>query len=185
MESVPATGTVRRTVRVAAALIVGQALLCALLGYLTLGRSGAQPRGEPMAEPPFVPPATVTGGQAAPAGSPSATATRKARPRSGGTVPAGRSRKPAPPVPPAATAEPSPATPDDAGPPTGTTTGAPSSPLPFAPPRPPTVAPSELVQSPVTVDESCAPEGAFGLTAEGALVRCVRTGRHAPLWKIV
>jgi hypothetical protein len=59
VEPVPVTLRVRRTVRMAVALVVGQALLCALIGWLTLGRSRSEPAHPPgsavvdaMAAPP-------------------------------------------------------------------------------------------------------------------------------------
>jgi len=72
VESVPATRTVRRTVRVAVALVVGQALLYALIGYLTLGRSSGS--GDRLADPPLALPPATTSIPAAPP-SPFASAT--------------------------------------------------------------------------------------------------------------
>src|SRR3954454_15097320 len=57
VESLPAAGTVRRTVRVAVALVVGQALLVGLIGWLTLGRAtGSGGAVDQMAAAPATPP---------------------------------------------------------------------------------------------------------------------------------
>ncbi|MFI5888975.1 hypothetical protein ACIA5D_02520 [Actinoplanes sp. NPDC051513] len=192
MESLPAAGTVRRTVRVAVALVVGQALLCALIGWLTLGRGhGSAATVDQMAAPP-VPAPTATSRYATPAptaatsATPPATAGRKTADRKVAATPS-RANPPAldPPDPPApAPPPPAPATavpelPD----PTivVTTTTVPGRAL--VPPMPsPTLSEAP---GPVTVGDRCLPEGAFARTADGDLVRCVRTWRHRSRWKIV
>jgi hypothetical protein len=180
---------VRRTVRVAVALVVGQALLCALIGYLTLGRSGAQPRGDHMAEPPLAPPVTATSSPAPTAAAPtsvSATATRKPKRRAGNDATPARTKPAPPPLPPGpVVAEPPPETLIAPSPVPSAATTITTAPSFGNPPLPPTVPPRYTVQDPVTVGDLCAPEWAFGRTSDDTLVRCLRTVRHAPRWKIV
>ncbi|MGK5678888.1 hypothetical protein [Actinoplanes sp. URMC 104] len=143
MEPVPVTRRVRRTVRMAVALVVGQAMLCALIGWLTFGRSRSEPAGPPgssvvdqLAAPPVVPsvPPAVHGtavptGQARELVSP---ASRRAV-RKGARTPV-----PAPATSPVSLPEPISAPPGDEpgtvapAPPPATTTSAPA-PVPPAP----------------------------------------------------
>ncbi|MCY1140432.1 hypothetical protein OWR29_20740 [Actinoplanes sp. Pm04-4] len=198
MEPVPVTRTVRRTVRMAVALVVGQALLCALIGWLTLGQSRSEPPGTPgsvvdqlAAPPPANPPPPSARTAIAPATTqarkpaPVATTTRPV-PRRAVTSSAVPSR---PPAQPPASREPEPIL-----------IPAPKSPAPEPPaPSPPAVTPMptttsatpapsptpDLVREPVEVGDECRPAGAYGRTAEGVLVRCVREWGHRPRWKIV
>ena len=203
MEPVPVTRRVRRTVRLAVALVIGQALLCALIGWLTLGHDRSEPQrpGSPvdqLAAPPLVPapPATVARSAAvvskqsrrpssAVADRPRATAVGTAAPR-----------------PTAATPTPTPTTNSAAAPtrspvPIGSPPADPAPP-PMVPPLPPTPSASasskvppqgdaELpeVQEPVEAGARCRPLYAFGRTEEGNLVRCLRKGPYRPRWKIV
>jgi hypothetical protein len=184
VESVPAAGTVRRTVRVAVALIVGQALLVALIGWLTFGQAGGpRPAVDQVAAPPQVPPPTATSRYA----SPSRSATTSLHPPRVG-VPATTDRKAAPRRTPPATADP----PDPAPPSTLVETPSPAAtvtPVPsnsaLVPPAPPAASDVPVVQTPVTVGDRCWPEGAYGRTADGTLVRCLRTTHHRRRWKIV
>jgi hypothetical protein len=196
VESVPATRTVHRTVRVAVALVVGQALLCALIGYLTLGHARGSGHDDQVADPPLVSPPAATSGSASPSASATtltgtSRATRKARDLA--TARTSTAPPPAPPAPappaaaPPVTAEPPPDTLIATTPPTpspvATTTSSP--PLEgLIPPRPTTGTPSTDVQQPVTIGDRCAPEGASGKTAEGTAVRCLRTAHYRPRWKI-
>jgi hypothetical protein len=196
VESSPAAGTVRRTVRVAVALVVGQALLCALIGWLTLGRGhGSGSSVDQMAAPPAVPPtvtsrhvtpgrsvATASVATASPAGG-TRTADRKA-PRSP-AIRATSTRPADPPDPAPPTPAPAPATSETPALPVptivATTTGPGSALAPPVPPSPTVTDTSE----PITIGDYCRPEGAYAIAADGTLVRCVRTWRHRPRWKIV
>jgi hypothetical protein len=204
VEPVSGTRAVRRTVRVAVALIVGQALLCMLIGWLTFGhpRSTGSTVDE-MAAPPLSPPPAVTGDYAPTAGSvPAATPARVTTsgrktawtraatdPPTFGPptidpatiVPALKS-PPAVPLPP-------PPTPTVADPTPGSAATTSPPVVGLQPPQPvdspsPVVASPE-VQSPVVVGELCRPELAYGRTAGGTVVRCLRTWHHRPRWKIV
>ncbi|MBU2662022.1 hypothetical protein KOI35_00730 [Actinoplanes bogorensis] len=197
MEPVPVTHKVRRTVRMAVALVVGQALLCALIGWLTLGRARPDDPAPPgsvvdqLAAPPLAaPPVPVPSSSSSRAPAVSSTRERKAiRPAPTTTAPVPtRTPQPisvppeepaiVPPVPPAPSpsASPSVSVPVSASPITV--------PSPVTTPSPPAKAPDE-VQQPVVVGDECRPEGALGRTAEGELVKCVRDGRHRARWKIV
>ncbi|MFD0520309.1 hypothetical protein [Paractinoplanes durhamensis] len=174
--------------RVAVALVIGQALLCALIGYLTLGRSGAAGRSvDQMAEPPLAPPPTATSSYASPSASArslSATATSRPthRARDLTTTSTPAAPDPAPPVPPELPPDPLIGTSSPTPGPVTTATPPPVAGL--IPPQPPAASPVTDVQDPVTIGDRCAPEWAFGRTADDTLVRCLRTGRHAPRWKI-
>jgi hypothetical protein len=186
VESVPAASTVRRTVRVAVALIVGQALLVALIGWLTFGRAGDSDSAvDQLAAPPQAPPPTATSRYATP--SRSAT-TSPEPPRT--SVPATTERRAVPTrTPPAttlATSDPAPPSPLVETPsPSATVTSSAPPDLSLIPPAPPAASDVPVVQAPVTVGAHCWPEGAYGWTAGGTLVRCVRTPHHRPRWKIV
>jgi len=191
VESVPAKGTVRRTVRMAVALVLSQALLCGLIGWLTFGRSPASgpppatqaiepltlprlpviPRPEPRTST-TVPVTTPAPTKAT--GAPTTAAARRLPPTETGEWPA-PSRVPAAPVP-AAPAEPPPA-------PMASTPTAPTESL--VPPAPPSASAAPTVQQPVTAGEHCRPEWAFGRTADGTWMRCLRSGPHRLRWKIV
>jgi len=188
VESVTATGTVRRTVRMAVALMVSQALLCGLIGWLTIGGGRDDASGSPvdrLALPtiaPAAPPVPATPSAAAPsraataASAAGAAARKMARSATPGPDPTIATRRPRPPaVPP-----PAPVVPVV---PTSAATRPPSPPPAGLVPPSPT--PSAGVQQPVEVGDLCRPEWAFGRTADGATVRCLRTGPHRPRWKIV
>jgi hypothetical protein len=188
-ESVTATGTARRTVRTAVALLVSQALLCGLIGWLTFGRSPAsEPRPGVQAVDPLVPPVATTASTparesigpaatATPAAASTAAARRLPPPRRTGTWPA-PGRLPAEPPATAAPAEPPPAPLVSTPTPTASGGG-------LLPPAPPSPSSAPLVQQPVTVGDHCHPEWSFGRTAAGTLVRCLRSGPHRQRWKIV
>ena len=60
MEPVPVTRTVRRTVRMAVVLVIGQALLCALIGWIVFGHSfSTRPPGAPPVDRLAVPPMVI------------------------------------------------------------------------------------------------------------------------------
>ncbi len=175
----------RRTVRVAAALVAGQAALCAVIGWVTFGTpdaappSAARPADPPaarsivvptvsMALPvPAAPAATTTAGTATTR--PKAPTRAPKPPRPATTPPRARTTSvPVPPTTPATpvfTAEPTAAPPAaDVG-----ATAAPTSPE---------------VQKPVVVGEPCDPPGASGRTADDVDVRCVRGDDGPPRWQI-
>jgi hypothetical protein len=177
VESVAATRTVRRTVRTAVALVVGQALLCALIGWLTFGRSTATAPGRRGST-------TVDGLALRPVDPSSSTAPRnppRSVPAASGsarTVPGATRHLPtAPPTVAPAPSSAAPAAP--AVPPEPSTLLASNTTAPVVPPAPPA---SVEVQAPVLVGARCRPAGAFGLTVDGTAVRCL--GPHRPRWKI-
>ncbi|MBM2617458.1 hypothetical protein JIG36_18030 [Actinoplanes sp. LDG1-06] len=197
MEPVPVTRRVRRTVRMAVALVVGQAMLCALIGWLTLGRHRSEPSRPPgsavvdqLAAPPLTGPVPAASRSAI-----SSTAqTRKPAPARPSPRRSTADAVPRPVVPEPDRPEPISAPPEDPPvvptPPTPPTPPAPSPPRTSPPdqltPSPQTTpSPSGAVQEPVRVGDECDPVGSFGRTAEGELVRCVRDWRHGPRWKIV
>lgn len=187
-EPVAGTVPVRRTVRVATALVAGQALLCGVIGWVTFGRSDAGPQAAPVAVEPaaplpaapsvFVPAPLPPEAPSSPSPPP---ATRSARAKTS------VSRSPAAPLRTRTTTPTRPAPPADEPPPT----------LVIAPPEPTrgtpnpgligTVppAPSDPVQRPVTVGDECAPEGALGVTADDRWVRCVRDDDGDLRWRII
>ncbi|WP_250001868.1 hypothetical protein [Actinoplanes sp. M2I2] len=211
MEPVPVTRKVRRIVRMAVALVIGQAMLCALIGWLTFGRGASEPVRSPgssvvdqLAAPPLTEPAR-------PSPRAAIVATTRARePVPASARPASRRSTAATvaPSPPAttvttpATTAPTPAT-------TAPTTPATQEPVSLVPPAAPeldTPAPSPsavspslsptsatpspgassaLVRQPVRAGDECRPVGAYGRTAKGEPVRCVREWGHRPRWKIV
>ncbi|MDY7088464.1 MAG: hypothetical protein SYR96_25585 [Actinomycetota bacterium] len=201
MEPVPVTRRVRRTVRMAVALVVGQAMLCALIGWLTLGRHRAEPARPPrssVVDQLAIPPLT----SAAPPPSRGAiSATALPRPASAAPRRAAPARSTADALPPPvvpATGAPQPinAPPDDpqvAPPsppppppplPSSPRTRIPLTPVPSVATPTPSTSP-EVVQEPVRVGDECRPLGAYGRTGEGDLVRCLPDGRDEPRWKIV
>jgi hypothetical protein len=177
--------SVRRTVRVAAALVAGQALLCGIIGFVTFddpvpaqpAARAADPRldGPPLGGPRLDEPGA--GGSPGPrsdvpsSGGPSGSAaahrrlsreatsrpvTRTPRPTGVRTAPAPPAGVPAPP---------------GAGP------GVPAPPAPPPVTSPPAaLLPSagDEVPAPVEVGERCDEVGATGHTAAGRPVRCVR-----------
>lgn len=180
----------------AVALLIGQALLCALIGWLTLGRSPSAPGagtvvGQAAAPPPRVVPAPDPPTPAATSRAPEAPASKTRRPAQRTTRPSPVPTRTVSP-PPATSSAPAPA------PPTTVPSVTPSSEPIALPPEPPAVTPTESedpapegdepdekIQWNVTVGERCYPEGAYGKTRRGALVRCLRGWHDAPRWKIV
>ncbi len=172
----------------AVALVVGQAVLCAFIGWMTLGRSRSEPVRPPgsavvdqLAIPPLAgpaPPSLTSRSTVVPskqARKPT-TPTSRASPRRSATTA----------VPPSSTVT---RTPEPIlAPPEEPALLPPAPPPPSATPpattRPTTPAP-DVVQEPVRVGDECRPEGAYGRTADGELVRCVREWRHRSRWKIV
>ncbi|SNY11874.1 hypothetical protein [Paractinoplanes atraurantiacus] len=199
MEPVPVTRGVRRTVRMAVALVIGQALLCALIGWLTLGRSSSDPGGSGAAvDQAAAPPPRLTSAApapAVPAPEPPVAASR------GPQAPVSKTRRPAKtatPGKPTTSPPSSPAASPPAAPEPSVPSVTPSSELILLPPEPPTTSASasptprdqprpdgDKVQRDVTVGDRCWPEGAFGRTRDDQLVRCLRARYDPPRWKIV
>ena len=171
--------SVRRTVVVAVALVTGQALLCAVIGFVTFGDHGrpapAGPRAaEPLAGPPVAVPAPVL---------PEPSATSRA-PRKRGKAHVSSSARPARP----ATTSPVPRRSSGApAPEPAVTSPAATAPAP-EPPSPISLVPAEPVEEsdpPPVLGEPCDDEGATGRTAEGRAVRC-EPGRGGDLrWRAV
>ncbi|MET0495284.1 MAG: hypothetical protein ABW000_19355 [Actinoplanes sp.] len=173
--------SVRRTVTVAVALVVGQALLCGVIGFVTFGgKSEAKPAphaAEPrLAGPPIVVP---------PPGVPPPSSSAPARKRS--TTRATSTKRPI--LPPPATSRS-----------TTTATKPPASPVTVPPPssEPPvseSLPPISLVPTspaagddepePPVAGKSCDDEGATGKTAEGKSVRCERDRDGDLRWRLV
>jgi hypothetical protein len=185
----------------AVALAIGQALLCALIGWLTLGQARSDHRGsgtavdQAAAPPPPVVPA-----------SPPVLTSRATQ------APTSKTRKPtrAQPQPRRAaehrleTWSPRPATsaptvPPQSAEPSSAATTSPATPI-MLPPEPTSASPSpsprdlptpesgtggDEIQRNVTIGDDCRPEGAYGRTRDGRLVRCLRGWRDPPRWKIV
>jgi hypothetical protein len=175
--------SVRRTVRVAVALVTGQALLCGTIGFVTFGgrydrEPGARAAEPQLAGPPIVVPSTNSPPPSERAEQPvsaSTEQTRTERPtsppapasvRSSTTrsiSPSRTSTVPVAPVPP----------------PTPTTSPTDRALLPPSSP-----ASGDDPPTPV-VDEPCDDAGATGRTADGKAVRCERD-RHGDLrWRLV
>jgi hypothetical protein len=197
VEPVPGTRTVRRTVRVAVSLLLGQALLCAVIGWVTYRYSPAHRHRGPtvvdqLADAPrrHPKPAEVRPAETSPG--PRATN----RPRTRAPVPRSTAPPSFPvptlsaqpvislpvtlPAPPVTPVPPAPSAPPVSLAPTALPARPPNSPVPSVdlfPPGP--------VQQPVTVGEPCHPLGAIGRTAKGTEVRCLRTRTHRQRWKIV
>ena len=166
--------SVRRTVTVATALVASQAVLCAVIGWITFG-GGDEPAhskaraAEPLLGPPIVvPPASV-----APVGSLSATPHHS---------PARIARSTLKPTSAPARAVGPPASPGR----TGATEIAPKPPVTThgtnLAPRP-TPSASE-VQRNAEVGKQCDPEDANGVTADDIAVRCVRDSDGNLVWQI-
>ncbi|MET0423398.1 MAG: hypothetical protein ABW046_05965 [Actinoplanes sp.] len=194
MEPVTVTSSVRRTVRMAVALVIGQALLCALIGWLTLGssqdqtRRPASPPVDQLAAPPppalLEPTATISTAprQIRPvrpirpaSSSPVARLDRTTRP----TTPAPRPSSKRPPSrPPLPSTNPTPPAPPV---PPGLLT---PSPQPSSSATPIGLPGDEPVQQAVTIGDRCRPEGAYGRTKRGVLARCLSSWHRGPRWKI-
>lgn len=190
MQPVPETREVRRTVRVAVALVVGQALLCAVIGWVTFSYSRERAHRDPAAVDQLAaPPATI-------AVSPSVPTTGRTPGPTPGSSRA-RSTPPAAPVPPG---PPRPATgvTTSTGPaasvaPTTTSKSPylvvippPAAPRASASPSPAASAtPTAVVEEPVVAGARCDRRGALGRTADGVDVLCLPDRQGRLHWKIV
>jgi hypothetical protein len=171
---------------VAAALVAGQAVLCGVIGWVTLG--GREPArsttraAEPHLGPALVvPPVTVA---PMPVTAPGRPGPRPATTAATGTLLTGSS------------------TPEGAGPsvlptpratPPHTATRTPASPRPSPPTSAPTTdvliptptaRPSDILVN-VVIGEKCVPEGADGLTVAKVTVRCQRDRSGDLVWQII
>jgi hypothetical protein len=208
VEAVPATSGVRRTVRLAGALVVGQVLLVAVIGWVTFTCAGGHSaKGAPAVDQLAAPPAVIpppAPGQAPPPSpsqapplspSPAASATESAA--------AGAQTRTADPDPPAAPRS------NASGPRprmiAPSASAAPSAPVPPAPPYSTVASPGSSSPPPTLVSSSDAPAStppgspappiqagqpctemfAVAMTADGRLVRCLPTRYHELRWKIV
>jgi hypothetical protein len=186
-----ARGTARRTVRVAVALVAGQAALCAVIGYLTLGGPSlhhrtAAPESNPLAAGPIeVPPALVL--PAPTAGAPtrphvSATSSRppsrRGAARTSAPAPRQRAEVEAPPSLVSAPMDPSP---EPVPPQVPTATPAPSTGNQLVTPS----ATPSAVQLNVKVGDPCSPVGAAGQTTDGKAVTCVQGVDGTLRWVLV
>ncbi len=187
-EPVARAASPRRTVRVAAALVAGQAVLCAVIGWVTFGSSGPPPSVAGRAvDAPTVPPIMVPTASMAiplppsPAPGTTATATRRAQ----------ESTRPARKPPPKPVATPGVRTTTVPERPTTVATTTAET-RPAVPPSVPPVAdpaatpapmPTE-VQQEVVAGEPCDPPGALGETVDDVEVSCVRGPDGRPSWQI-
>jgi hypothetical protein len=165
-------------VRVAVALVAGQAALCAVIGWVTFGPSEAKPDAagvHPLTKPIVFPTAPPLPLRAAPVPPDVSTSkkqeSRAARPSRTPTTRATANPaadRPQPVIAPAATSrEPVPTTPPG-----------------LAATQPPAPSPSEVVQSPVVVGRPCRPEGAKGRTSDAVDLRCVKDADGDLVWQI-
>jgi hypothetical protein len=196
-----ARASARRTVRVAAGLVAGQAVLCAVIGYITLGDHGSGGTAvgrmrNPLAAEPFAPSApavpipspstTTTTAAPEPPPVPRLTAVRRpaserSRQRPAVTPPPTSAAESAPGIliapPPSTTA---PATAPPSLPPSASTSETPSSET--GAPSPPV---SQSTDFPVTDGEVCAPVDAQGTTTDGKAALCVSGTDGVLRWRTI
>jgi hypothetical protein len=180
-----ARGSARRTVRVAVALVAGQAALCAVIGYLTLGgphpHSSAAPAApDPLAGAPLVvPPAQVMpppATSAAPKPPPVSTRRKSATGGAGGPAePAARIRHRTPVATSPPVSHPPSALPSPPSPPGSPIGGQLVTPKPTG----------SGVQQDVTAGDPCSPIGADGRTTDGKTVRCLPDVDGQLRWRLV
>ncbi|MEV4707142.1 hypothetical protein [Actinoplanes sp. NPDC049316] len=187
--------SVRRTVIVAVALVTGQALLGAVIGFMTFDRDEAGPAAsraaEPAAAPPIVAPAPSTPAATEASQPPGKRAVADA---SSGTrrVPASPAPAfPAPAFPAPASSAPAEAVTRPGTSPSPTRTS--SAPAPLPPSSSAAPAPGLLpspdadqpgAETPVA-REPCEEEGATGRTGDGKTVRCRRDRDGRLRWRLV
>jgi hypothetical protein len=176
--------SVRRTVRVAVALVTGQALLCGIIGFVTFGDRSEPAPGARAAEPQLAGPPLVLPVPSAPL-----EGDRPER-RKPGVAKTGRTQR---------TVEP-PASAPVRNAATRVLTPSPTAPAaPPAPPSPPPVpattptdrslvppsAPSDDGPPVPVAGEPCEQEGATGTTADGKAVLCRRDRAGDLRWRLV
>ena len=167
--------------RVAVALVAGQAALCAVIGWVTFGPSGSEPEPEPQAAgptlsdrivfttPPTIPPPVVAAPPPRASASKAPSSPRASKSTTSPTTRATSKQVTEEPQPNIAPAEDAPVPPE---PDPGVAATLPPS----------SIAP---VQSPAVEDESCDPEGAEGLTSDGVELRCVLDAGGELVWQII
>ena len=177
------TTSVRRTVIVAVSLVTGQALLGAVIGFVTFDR-GEEARVAPrptdaLAAPPIVVPApsipVPTGSQ------------RPSRKRAVAEVSTGVRRTPPPAPVPTGTTEAT-TSPRTTAPPRPTTSAPATAPPSSAPPSLPSLLPPVYDAPPEDIPvirERCDEEGVTGRTDDGRLVRCERDRDGDLRWRPV
>lgn len=174
---------VRRNVRVAAALVAGQVVLCVVIGYMALGGPHVHRAAPPQALEPQ-PPATAIAPPELTAPSPAVQAAPE--PPVTDTDPAivpaaARTPRRSPAPPPDTTAAPAP---DPAAPPVVITPLADtSSPSPSADPS--TSPEAVRSQTPVSIGDPCDQEGELGSTANGTVVVCTADAQGNLTWQPV
>jgi hypothetical protein len=192
-----ARASARRTVRVAVALVAGQAALCAVIGWVTLGgpHTAGLPAPNPLAGGPLVvPPLTVapapptsvptaprTSVRPAPTSAPPAPLPPPVIVPAGATStrpPTSTAPQPHPPIPPA----PMPVTAAKTPPVAPTVLASPSSDSNLAPTPTPT---ASDIQQGVVVGDPCDPVGAAGTTVDGTPVLCVLGDDGVQRWQIM
>jgi hypothetical protein len=185
----------RRTVRVATALVAGQAALCAVIGWITFGATHGPARtasapvdplaGAPLVIPPpsVVPPVLPKTGPAVTAKATATSIDRTTAPRSRRTA---RHSSPPPPAAPPPVAPPPVAPLPAPTAPTTTSTDPPPSPPASDDSQliVPTPTPTPQIQQPVVVREPCDPENALGKTAAGVALVCVHAADGTLRWQI-
>jgi hypothetical protein len=191
-----ARASARRTVRVAAGLVAGQAVLCAVIGYVTLGNHGtggtnaarilAPIAGDPMKVPLVAVPPSPSPTTEAPKPPPAATSTTARKPASS------HSRHGPEPTPaPTTAAEEAPGILVGASPPTTEPAtlppSAPSSDSTSTTPSSETAAPSPPVSqsTPVTAGDICEPENAQAITTDGKAALCLSGTDGVLRWQTI
>jgi hypothetical protein len=166
-------------VRVAVALVTGQALLCAVIGYVTFGPSDPPPQAaapvEPLAGPAMPTPRMPQPSAAVSAGQPAVPSPRPSRT-------ARTSESPVTLIGPAPTTRP----PTSATP--AKTTDRPMLEAPPAPPLLDVPTPNPMLTpsptAPPVEDDPCETEGAEGQTAAGVNLVCTRLADGSLVWLI-
>ena len=166
--------------RLAVALLAGQAALCAVIGWVTFGPpTGPSPQqaADPLAAPRLAmptasvamppPPAPATRAPASPAAGPAKAARTTRSPAREQDERAGAVDEPTTMIAPATTppSEPPAPSPDEAS-------------------TPPAPTATDDVQGPVVEGEPCEPENALGVTADGVSLRCVRQEDGGLVWQL-
>jgi len=176
-EPVARVSPVRRTVTIAGALIASQALLCAVIGWVTFGGHDHSGGSSARAAEPKLGPALVLPPVSVAPVLPSPSTHHPSRP--------------------AATTSTTPATSQPPAKPARVRPTVPRSPVASPPaPKPPATAPAKgsvvvlptpsatEVQGNVVIGDKCSPEGADGVTAKDVAVRCVADANGNLSWQV-
>ena len=187
---------VRRTVRVAMALVAAQAALCAVIGWFMFGspHTGPEPRGsvDPHAgAPTAIPAVSVRLPAASPAPTPAAERTAASpSARRSFRAPAPPPEPPVPPERPAVDEDRSEPTPtvDEESPSTVISrapTASPSEPTPGPDPESGSPTPAATITpDPVVLGQPCPDEGEPGVTADDIVVHCVPGADGTLRWQV-